>query len=79
MAAATQDKDPASGGNFFQMIPGKDAAELEAKITTISGELPGWASPMPTAYEFLQGIRHYGDKEKVKDKLWPAYTQCGPF
>ena len=45
MAAATQqDKDPASGGNFFHIIPGKDAAELEAKITTISGELPGWAS-----------------------------------
>ena len=28
---------------------------------------------MPTAHEFLQGIRHYGDKEKDKDKLWPVY------
>ena len=55
------------------MIPGKDAAGLEAKITTISGKLPGWASPMPTAHEFLQGIRHYGDKEKDKEKLWPVY------
>ena len=71
-AASQQDKDPAYGGNFFQMIPGKDAADLGAKITTISGAPPGWASPMPTAHEFLQGIRHYGDRPMDEDKLWPV-------
>jgi hypothetical protein len=61
---------PASGGDFLEMLPLIDPAELEAKRTEITRNLPGICNPCLEPMDIRDGIKHHGDKKEDKETLW---------
>ena len=45
----------------------------QREINNLWRQFPRYAQPMPTAYEFLNGIPHKNDQPQNADVLWPVY------